>query len=64
VDLLDAGSRDFLHAAHNSAHNLADETAELLGGDDETQEMDVLLQPEEEESSGTNADAADPAKTA
>lgn len=40
-DLRDEGSRDFLHAAHNPA----DEVELIPGGDDETQEMDVLLQP-------------------
>ncbi|MFZ1756914.1 MAG: nitrilase-related carbon-nitrogen hydrolase [Caldilineaceae bacterium] len=45
ADRQDTGSRDFLHAAHNSA-----EQAEIVpGGDDETQEMDVLLEPKEEE---------------
>lgn len=44
-DLRDEGSRDFLRAAHNSA----DETGVIPGGDDETQEMDVLLEPGEED---------------
>lgn len=43
-DLRDEGSRDFLHAAHNSA----DEVGVIPGGDDETQEMDVLPEPGEE----------------
>jgi len=40
----DEGSRDFLHAAQNHAG----ETESVPAGDDETQEMDALLQPEEE----------------
>jgi len=42
-DLRDEGSRDFLHAAHNHS----DEAGALPSGDDETQEMDVLLAPED-----------------
>jgi len=57
-DLRDEGSQDFLHAAHNSA----DEAGSVPGGDDETQEMDVLLQPEGEKPAGADGSTAHPAK--
>ena len=55
-DLRDEGSRDFLHAAHNSA----DEAGVIPGGDDETQEMDVLPEPGEDRPADS---AADPDKS-
>jgi predicted amidohydrolase len=54
-DLRDEGSRNFLHAAHNSA----DEVGVIPGGDDETQEMDVLPEPGEDDAADGDGSAVD-----